>query len=63
MSTSQPASSRSRSWRWLIGVVTLILGIVIMAPLVWDAVLSGVLMAEVLRPLQPGPTRWVTRSP
>jgi len=63
MSTTQTASSRSWSWRWVIGVVTLILGITIVAPLLWDAVLSGLLMVEVLRPLRPGPAMWVTRSP
>ncbi len=63
MSTSQPASSRSWNWRWLIGVVTLILGIAIVAPLIWDVTLSGLLMVEVLRPLRPGPAMWLTRRP
>src|SRR3990170_4868053 len=63
MSTSQPASSSSRRWRWVIGVVTLILGIALVGPLIWDGVLSGLLMVDVLRPLRPGPVMWVTRSP
>ncbi len=63
MSARHPASIGSWSWRWLIGVVTLILGIAIVAPLIWDVTLSGLLMVEVLRPLRPGPVTWVTRRP
>ncbi len=63
MSTRHPGSIGSWSWRWLIGVVTLIIGIAIVAPLIWDVTLSGLLMVEVLRPLRPGPVTWVTRRP
>ena len=63
MATRHQVSIGSRSWRWLIAFAALVLGTVILAPLIWDVVLSGLLMVEVLRPLRPGPVTWVTRSP
>src|SRR3972149_11154132 len=53
----------SRARRWPVVFIAATLGAIILAPIMWDAVLSGLLMVEVLRPLHPGPTRWVTRSP
>lgn len=53
----------SRARRWLVAFMAVTLGAIILAPIMWDAVLSGLLMVEVLQPLRPGPTRWVTRSP
>ncbi len=32
-------------------------------PLVWDAVLSGLLLAQVATPLAPGPLTWITEAP
>lgn len=63
MAEGELASLGSRGWRWLAGFIVLALGGILLAPLVWDAILSGLLMAEVLRPLQPGPLRWITARP
>ncbi len=52
-----------RRWRWLGAFGALALGLILVAPLIWDAALSGLLMVEVMRPLRPGPIRWVTRTP
>jgi acetyl esterase/lipase len=43
--------------------VALVVAVTLLAPLLWDAILSGLLMVEVFRPLRPGPVMWVTRSP
>ena len=63
MTAGHPTLIGSRNWRRVVVFVTLVLGAVIFAPLIWDAVLSGLLMVDVLRPLRPGPVMWVTRSP
>lgn len=44
-------------------LASLALGVIVLVPPVWDLVMSGLLMVEVLRPMRPGPATWVTRSP
>lgn len=63
MSARHPASGGSRRWRWVIAFAGLALGTTLLAPLIWDLILSGLLMVEAFRPLRPGPVMWVTRSP
>lgn len=63
MSASHPASLGSRNWRWLVAFVGLALGTTLLAPLIWDVILSGLLMVELFRPLRPGPVMWVSGSP
>ncbi|MBI2902394.1 MAG: alpha/beta hydrolase [Candidatus Methylomirabilis oxyfera] len=53
----------SRGRRWLVAFIAVTFGVIVLAPLMWDAVLSGMLTVEVLKPLHPGPIGWVTRSP
>jgi len=43
--------------------MALALALVAAAPLLRDLVLSAALMAELLRPLRPGPVEWLTRAP
>jgi len=47
----------------LIAFAALLLGTVFLAPLIWDVVLSGLLVVDMFRPMKPGPVMWVTRSP
>ncbi len=63
MATRHPVSIGSRSRRGLIALGVLALLTVVFAPLIWDVILSGLLMVEVLRPVRPGPVMWITRSP
>jgi len=63
MGIGQRLAIGSRSRGWLAALVALAVATILLAPLIWDAVLSGALMAEVLRPLQPGPIRWITAAP
>ncbi len=63
MSTAARSRVGPWRWRWLGAFAVLALGWIVLAPLIWDAVLSGLLMVEVMRPLRPGPIRWVTRTP
>ena len=54
----------TRRGRLLLGTgITLALLLVLVWSVVWDAVLSGLLLAEVARPLTPGPLHRVTRAP
>jgi acetyl esterase/lipase len=46
-----------------VAFAVLALGVALLGPVIRDAVLSGLLMVEVMRPLRPGPVRWVTRAP
>ena len=55
MPLGHQAVMRSRARRWLVAFIAVTLGAIILAPIMWDAVLSGLLTVEVLRPLRPGP--------
>lgn len=53
----------SRRWRWVVAFVGLAVAATLLAPLIWDGILSGLLMVEAFRPMRPGPLMWVTASP
>jgi acetyl esterase/lipase len=63
MQEGHQVSKGSRQWRWPVALIALALGAIVLTPSIWDGVLSGLLTVEVFRPLRPGPTRWVTRTP
>jgi acetyl esterase/lipase len=63
VSVRDPVSRGSRTRRWLVAFVALVVAATLLAPLLRDAILSGLLAVELLRPLRPGPVTWVTRSP
>lgn len=63
MPVRYPASSGSRTRRWLVVFVALVVATALLTPLLRDAIFSGLLAVELLRPLRPGPVTWVTKSP
>lgn len=53
----------TRRRRTVLGVALALAGLLLAWPFVWDAILSGLLLAQVANPLAPGPLERITEAP